>query len=190
MFFNDWFDLWRIAVVGTLAYGALIVSLRISGKRSLSKWNAFDFIVTIALGSTLATVFLSKDVALAEGIFAFALLIALQFSITWLSVHSTSVQKLVKSEPTLLLDRGTFLGSALRAQRVTESEVRAACSRIGLHGARRCRCGGTRNRWQFQRHAAARRYFEVGAFRCVRRKACRLTDSPGSSFKRTCWHSA
>ena len=72
MFFHSWFDLLRVAVVGTLAYSALIVWLRISGKRSLSKWNAFDFIVTIALGSTLATAFLSKDVALAEGVFAFA----------------------------------------------------------------------------------------------------------------------
>lgn len=131
MFFNDWFDLLRVAVVGTLAYGALIVSLRFSGKRCLSKWNAFDFIVTIALGSTLATVFLSKDVALAEGIFAFALLIALQFSITWLSVRSPRVRNLVKAEPTLLLDGGTFLGHALRSQRVTESEVRAAVRASG-----------------------------------------------------------
>ncbi len=40
----------RVLVVGVLAYIALVFLLRISGSRTLSKMNAFDFIVTIALG--------------------------------------------------------------------------------------------------------------------------------------------
>ncbi len=51
MFFDDWFGIVRILIVGVLAYAALIIFLRVSGKRTLSKWNAFDFVVTIALGS-------------------------------------------------------------------------------------------------------------------------------------------
>lgn len=43
-------------VIGVLAYASLILLLRASGKRTLSKMNAFDFIVTVALGSTLASV--------------------------------------------------------------------------------------------------------------------------------------
>lgn len=82
-----------------LAYGALVFLLRVSGKRTLSKMNAFDLIVTVALGSTFATVLLSKDVALLEGALAFALLIVLQFVLTWLSVRSKAVQGFVKSEP-------------------------------------------------------------------------------------------
>ena len=85
-FFDTWLALGRTAVVGVLAYLALVFLLRISGKRTLSKMNAFDLVVTVALGSTLATVLLSKNVALANGVLAFALLIGLQFAITWLSV--------------------------------------------------------------------------------------------------------
>ena len=48
--------------------------------------NAFALVVTVALGSTLATVLLSSDVALVEGIVAFVVLIGMQFVITWLSV--------------------------------------------------------------------------------------------------------
>jgi uncharacterized membrane protein YcaP (DUF421 family) len=74
MFFDSWFGLLRVVVVGTLAYVALVVLLRASGKRTLAKLNAFDLIVTVALGSTLATVLLSKSVALLEGLVAFILL--------------------------------------------------------------------------------------------------------------------
>src|SRR5690348_14738538 len=116
MFFDTWAGLGRILTVGTLAYVALVAILRISGKRTLTKLNAFDLVVTVALGSTLATVLLSKSVALAEGVLALALLVFLQFAITWLSVRSPSFQSLVKSEPTLIMHRGRPLDAAMREQ--------------------------------------------------------------------------
>jgi uncharacterized membrane protein YcaP (DUF421 family) len=132
VFFNGWPGLLRVVFVGTLAYVALVLLLRVSGKRTLSKMNAFDLVVTVALGSTLATVILSKDVALAEGVMAFALLIGLQFIITWLSVRSTTVSHLVKAEPTLLLYQGQFLPDQLKRSRVLEAEVRAAIREQGI----------------------------------------------------------
>jgi len=132
MFFDNWGGLARVIVVGVLAYVALVVLLRISGKRTLSKMNAFDFVVTVALGSTLATILLSKDVALVEGIVALGLLIGLQFVLTWLSVRSSTVDRLVKSEPTLLYHRDRFLRDAMRRERVTEDEVRAAIRGAGF----------------------------------------------------------
>ena len=68
MLFDSWAGVGRTIVVGILAYIALVSLLRVSGKRTLSKMNAFDLVVTVALGSTLATILLSKDVALAEDV--------------------------------------------------------------------------------------------------------------------------
>jgi uncharacterized membrane protein YcaP (DUF421 family) len=119
-------------VVGVLAYAGLVVLLRFSDKRTLSKLNAFDRVVTVAPGSTLTTVLLSEDVALAEGALAFALLVGLQLAITWLSVRSRCVSDPVKSEPTLLFFRGRCLAEALRRERVTEPEVRAAVRGQGI----------------------------------------------------------
>lgn len=132
MFFDSWAGMGRVVIVGILAYIGVIVLLRLSGKRTLAKMNAFDLVVTVALGSILATILLSKDVALLEGILAFALLIGLQYGIAWLSVRSHTISNLVKSEPTLLLYRGAFLSDALRRERVTEAEVLAAIRGQGL----------------------------------------------------------
>lgn len=131
MFFQSWAGLGRTLIVGALAYAALVLLLRISGKRTLTKLNAFDLVVTVALGSTLATILLSKSVALAEGVLAIALLISLQYAITWLSVRSPSFQALIKDTPTLLLHRGAFLDDAMRRQRVTREEVLAAVRAAG-----------------------------------------------------------
>ena len=132
MFFDDWFGLLRVLIIGVFAYGALIFLLLASGKRTLSKWNSFDFVVTIALGSTLATVIMSKDVSFAEGVFALVLLIGLQFLITWLSVRYNWVENLVKAKPTLLFDKGDFLRGAMKRQRVAEGEVLMAIRAEGI----------------------------------------------------------
>ena len=134
MLFDSWSGLGRVVLVGTLAYAALVLLLRISGKRTLTKLNAFDLVVTVALGSTLATVLLSKSVALAEGVLAMVLLVLLQYAITWLSVRSPRFEALIKAEPALLVHRGRFLERAMKAERITREEILAALRASGAAG--------------------------------------------------------
>ena len=126
IFFDTWGGLLRVLITACVAYAALIVMLRISGKRTLGKMNAFDLVVTVALGSTLATVLLNRDVPLAEGILALLVLICLQYIIAWVSIRSATFERIIKSEPTLLVHDGRYLDTALRMQRVTRAEVDAA----------------------------------------------------------------
>lgn len=135
MFFESWAALWRIFLTGLLSYFILIFLLLISGKRTLSKWNAFDFVVTIAFGSTLAAAMIQKDITLAEAALGLGLLVALQYVITWLSVRSKIVRHFLKAKPTLLLRNGEYIEKALIQQRVTESEILAAIRANG-QGAR------------------------------------------------------
>lgn len=132
MLFDNWTGIGRTLLVGVLAYAALVLILRVSGKRTLTKLNAFDLVVTVALGSTLATIVLSESVALAEGVVAFLLLAGLQFVITWASVRSERFQTFVKNEPTLLLHHGRPLPRAMRQERITREELDAALRSAGL----------------------------------------------------------
>ncbi len=130
--FDGWASLYRLALVGPLAYVALIVMLRVSGKRTLAKFNAFDFVVTVALGSTLSSVLLDDSISLSEGLTAFGLLILLQFAIAWLSVRSAWFESFVKSRATMLVEDGRYLEEKMLAQRVTREEVDTALRQSGL----------------------------------------------------------
>lgn len=132
IFFNGWSVLGRTLLIGVLAYVSLVFMLRVSGKRTLAKMNAFDLVVTVAIGSTLATIVLSKSVALAEGLLALALLIGMQFAISWSSTRMPWLRRIVTGEPRLLLRDGTMLDDALRDARVTREEVRAAVRSAGI----------------------------------------------------------
>ena len=129
--FSGWEAPLRTVAVGVASYVALLSVLRVSGKRTLSKLNAFDFVVTVALGSTVATILLSRDVALVEGLVALALLVALQFAVAYLSVKSRSFSALVKSEPTLVVRNGEMLRDAMRRERIAVAEVEQAARMNG-----------------------------------------------------------
>ncbi|WP_073975848.1 DUF421 domain-containing protein [Erythrobacter donghaensis] len=132
MFFDSLYDLLRVVLITALAYAALVLVLRLAGKRSLAKLNAFDLVVTVALGSTLATVLLSKDVSLLEGALAFIMLALLQWIVARLSVASPLFRDLVRSQPRLLFEDGQFRRSAMRQERVTEDEILAVIRSAGV----------------------------------------------------------
>ncbi len=137
MFFDSWFSIFRTLVVGTLAYASLVLLLRMSGKRTLSKMNAFDLVVTVALGSTLASTLTSQSVSLSSGVLALGVLIGLQYIVAWASVRSRTFSRLVKSEPALLFFNGNFLKRAMRRERVVEGEIRSAIRDKGIADIKR-----------------------------------------------------
>ena len=131
MFFHTWSDIWRIVVVGTLGYFGLVLFMRVSGKRTLSKLNSFDFLITVAFGSALATLLLAPEVSLAEGLVAFALLIVLQFVVSWTSVHVPFVKRIITAEPALVFFEGRYLTGTMRRNRVLEAEILAVIRQSG-----------------------------------------------------------
>jgi uncharacterized membrane protein YcaP (DUF421 family) len=126
IFFDSWSKLGRSLLMALLAYAALVILLRLSGKRTLAKMNVFDFVFVVALGSTLANTILSTDVTLADGVVAFIALIGLQIALSWLCTVSHGVDHFVNGEPALLFHRGEILNEALKRERVTKEEVLAA----------------------------------------------------------------
>ena len=126
IFFQNWDAIGRIIIVGVCLYAFLVFFLRISGKRTLGQMNAFDFLVTVALGSTLSSTIVSKDIMLAEGVTAIILLILLQYLITFLSVRFPRFDKLVKSSPSEVAIDGSFNREVMKNERITEDEIRAA----------------------------------------------------------------
>lgn len=134
MLFQNWQGIIRTLAVGVLAYAALVLFLRISGKRTLAKLNAFDLVVTVALGSTLSAILLQESIALAEGATALSLLIVLQFLVTWLSVRWRGFARTVRSEPALLVRNGEFCSDSMRRERITGDEVLSAVRSSGGSG--------------------------------------------------------
>lgn len=128
---GEWDTMTRIVFIAVTAYILLVLLLRTTGKRTLSKMNAFDLIVTVALGSVLATTIMNDRISLTEGFLGLFMLVGLQFAVTWSSVRIVRIGRIVKSEPTLLYYDGKYLEDNMRKERVMKDEVRHAARVAG-----------------------------------------------------------
>ncbi|WP_260482179.1 DUF421 domain-containing protein [Sphingomicrobium flavum] len=123
MYFADPQNLIRVVTLGLASYVLLVLFLRLGGKRSLSKLNAFDFVVTVAIGSVLANILTGTSLSLAQGVAALAFLLVMQVVVSWLSVRSDAFQGLVRACPRVLLKNGVVDEQALREERVTRGDL-------------------------------------------------------------------
>jgi uncharacterized membrane protein YcaP (DUF421 family) len=115
-----------------LAFGyyiALVVLIRLAGKRLAGQTTTFDLLVLISLGVTL------QDLTLNEGRWNSAVFIATVFSLhvglARASARWPILRKILREEPRPVIRKGRFIQEALKEEGLTEDEVLAALRKLG-----------------------------------------------------------
>lgn len=124
IFFKDWSSLKDVALCSVIAFLTAFILIRLSGKRTLAKLNAFDFIVTVTLGSTLSSMILAK-VTLAEGTVALVIIVVMQYALAWLAGSNKSLETVINSKPSLLYYDGSYIDEEMRREGITKEEILA-----------------------------------------------------------------
>jgi uncharacterized membrane protein YcaP (DUF421 family) len=125
---EDWLsismtEVWLVLLSSLIIYLAVILVVRLNGLRSFSKMSSFDFAVTVAIGSLLASV-AATSTSLANGLIAVAAIILFQRLVA-IARRNTGIEKVVDNQPTLLMlgggdDRGEHANA-----RITPADLRA-----------------------------------------------------------------
>lgn len=123
-FYTDVESLLAISITTLIVYIAVILFTRIFGKRSFSKMSSFDFAMTVAVGSLIATTILSESVSLLEGIAGLFVVYLYQLSAALLRKWKP-FRKVIDNEPLLLMDGSTILEENLLKARVTKGDLRS-----------------------------------------------------------------
>src|SRR5690348_1898500 len=115
-----------------LVYLALVVLLRIFGKRELAQMNPFDLVVLLTLSNTVQNAIIGNDNSITGGfIGAITLLVANFFVVRFLYKHQR-VDRLVEGHAALLIDDGRIIRKNLERELITEDELLVACHRQGV----------------------------------------------------------
>ena len=117
-------DLLAIILTAIGIYIATIIFTRIAGKRSFSKMSSFDFAMTVALGSMIATTVLSKSVSLWDGVVGLGMIYILQLFVAILRRFEI-IKKTVDNEPLMLMEGEKIYSENLKKARVTEEDLRS-----------------------------------------------------------------
>jgi len=121
----------RVSISCVLILIYVIFLTRLAGKRSVSKMNSFDWIITVAMGSLVAGAVIAPD-DFKMVVIAGAVLFGLQWCLTKLSLQTSWIEKLIKANPTLLVRDGAIQTQGQQKTHVTDSEILAAARGAGL----------------------------------------------------------
>ena len=132
LLFKDWDSCLHVAICATLSFMTAFIFIRISGKRTLAKLTAFDFVVTVTLGSTLSSMILGKTV-LIDGAIALVIIIGLQYALAFFAQRSKTMEQVINTKPTLLFYDGQFLEEHMEREFVTREEIYAAIREFRLY---------------------------------------------------------
>jgi uncharacterized membrane protein YcaP (DUF421 family) len=117
----------------TVVIVAVVIGLtRLNGLRSFSKQSAFDFPITVATGSVIATTIAGQQTPVAVGIVAAAALFALQALIALLRVHLKVFERAVDNRPLLLMEGERIDEANLRAARMSRDDLLAKLRTAGI----------------------------------------------------------
>lgn len=126
IFFDNIDKLGRIVLTTVMVYVLIVLVTKVSGKRSTSQLNNFDWVVTVMIGSLGASTILLKDIPFIEGVSSILVLYLLQFLVTKYASVSPQFSNFILSEPRIVFYQGQFLPDAMRSERLTRQEIECA----------------------------------------------------------------
>ncbi len=113
-------------------YAALLVMVRLSGKRSVGQFTPFDMILLILLGTAVQNSLIGEDVSLLGGLLLAATLIAMNHAVGWITARSRRVHGLVEGRAVQIIEDGVLDKDKLRDEGVSEMDLAEALRRAGL----------------------------------------------------------
>ncbi|BAM03424.1 DUF421 domain-containing protein [Phycisphaera mikurensis] len=113
------------AATTAVVYAAVILFCRIQGVRSFAKMSSFDFAMTIAVGSVIASTALAGTTSLLLGLVVLATLFASQAVVAVTRTRSKAAEDLIDNEPILVFRHGRMLPEGMAAARLTEDDLYA-----------------------------------------------------------------
>lgn len=124
---------WPEKIIRTVAvYAALLVLLRLAGKRELSQLSTAELIVILLLSNTVQNAIIGDETSLIGGLVGAAVLIAMNKTIIRLNYHIPAVATVSEGQPIDLVRDGVPLMDALANQRITIEELESVCREHGV----------------------------------------------------------
>ena len=131
-----------------LVYVALVVGLRVFGKRELAQLNPFDFVVLISLSNTVQNAIIGDDASVTGGLIGAFTLLSVNYMVIRFLFGHRRLDQIVVGKPTVLIHNGRISRAAMARELITRSELLSILHRQGfskLEEVERCELepGGT-----------------------------------------------
>jgi len=124
-----------------IVYLALVVLLRLFGKRELAQLNPFDLVVLLSLSNTVQNAIIGDDNSVTGGIIGAFSLLAINWLVVRALFRSPGMTRMLEGRATVLIRNGQIDRKALKRESLTNEELAEVVHRQGfdhIRAVRRC----------------------------------------------------
>jgi len=123
---------WELAVRAAAIYLAVLVALRLFGKREVGQFTLIDLVLILLLANAVQPAMTGPDTSLTGGLVIIVTLVLVNRAIALARAKLPFVQRLVESPPTTLARDGAWIPGALEQEELSEEDVMMALREHGL----------------------------------------------------------
>lgn len=127
------FPFWLFVVRATVVYVAIIVLLRLGGKRQIAQMGAGEFVAILLISNAVQNAMNGGDNSVSGGLILASVIIALSIAVAYLTFRSRKAEYLIQGVPTLLVHNGMIIKKNLDKELLNVHELKAILRRQGIH---------------------------------------------------------
>lgn len=116
----------------TLIYLAILIGLRILGKREFSQLTPLELVSLLLIPELVTQSLVGEDFSLTNGLVGVATVFSLVFITSLLVQKSEKFERIIGDEPAVLVAHGRFIEENLNKERVTPGEIFGEIHKAGL----------------------------------------------------------
>jgi uncharacterized membrane protein YcaP (DUF421 family) len=116
----------------TVIYFAMVLLLRVFGKRELAQLNPFDLVVLLSVSNTVQNAIIGDDNSISGGLIGALSLFAVNYVVVRFLFRHRRLDQVLEGSPTTLVSQGRILRDGLAKELLTESELSAVAHRQGF----------------------------------------------------------
>jgi uncharacterized membrane protein YcaP (DUF421 family) len=125
---------WQFPVRGVIVYAALLLGLRLAGKRELGQMTPFDLAVILLIANAVQNAMVGPDTSVGGGLMAAGTLLAANFAVTRITAVVPALRRIAEGEPVLLISGGKLLPDHLRRAGISNQDLEQAAREHGVPG--------------------------------------------------------
>ena len=127
------FPFWLFIIRAVVVYVAIIVLLRLGGKRQIGQMGAGEFVAILLISNAVQNSMNGGDNSVSGGLILASVIIALSIAVAYITFKSKKAEYLIQGAPTLLVHNGKVLHKNLDKELLSEHELKALLRREGIH---------------------------------------------------------
>jgi len=117
---------WEFVLRAIAVYVAVLVLMRLTGKRTVGQFTPFDLLVIVLLGTAVQNSLIGEDTSLLGGLILAATLLALNWLVGRLSARSRRFDRIVEGTPVILVRHGHLFREQLAREAISERDFAIA----------------------------------------------------------------